>query len=91
MIRKVGLSFVVRETAKRMNCSQRDALEMLQHFSDIVAEQVACGQSVGFKPLGVFAPGIMRKSHRKTIRFRPSTTLRRKMVDIRTGGDASAC
>lgn len=75
---RLNTKTVVREVAARMGCYKKDAMELLEHFSNVVAETLAAGGAVDFRPLGIF-----RLSKRGGVKFRPAAKLARKVKEAR--------
>lgn len=90
---------VVKEVSRRMQCYQRDAKELLEHFTTLVAEEAARGRKVRFSPLGTFFIRQSRRprrdgTRRLLLKFKPSRGLLRKLEEARGreggGGDGAA-
>lgn len=77
-MQRLNTKSVVKAVAERMGCYKKDAFELLGHFSDVVAETLAQGGAVDFRPLGVFKLG--RKGG---IKFKPATKLARRVKEAR--------
>lgn len=81
---KVTTPELVKEVAARMGCYRKDARELLDHFSSVVAEQVAIGRKVQYASLGIFYPAVTRRGRgagkRRKIKFRPARELVEKMA-----------
>ncbi|AEF95036.1 histone family protein DNA-binding protein [Desulfotomaculum nigrificans CO-1-SRB] len=54
MVKKINTPQVIAEVAERMGCYKKDTRELLEHFAAVIAEHVAKGERVSFKPLGIF-------------------------------------
>ena len=87
---KIGTKEMVQEISKRMGCYHKDVREVLDHFTNIMVENVCEGRKVQFIPLGVFSPAKIR--HRNAgnvagnvnevkIKFKQSTIVTRKLVN----------
>lgn len=75
---RLNTKLVIREVASRMGCYKKDAMELLTHFSNIIAETLAQGGAVDFRPLGVF-----RLGKRGAIKFKPAVKIIRRVKEAR--------
>lgn len=75
---RLNTKAVVKEVSQRMGCYKKDAAELLTHFCDVVAETLAQGGAIDFRPLGVF-----RLGRKGGIRFRPASKLARRVKEVR--------
>ncbi|KUK32061.1 MAG: Histone family protein DNA-binding protein [Thermoanaerobacterales bacterium 50_218] len=78
---------VVKKVAERMSCYQKDAKELLEHFTDLIAEEVSQGRQVRFAPLGTFYARPAKKprrdgTRRLLLRFKPSKAVLRKLEEV---------
>ncbi|HAP93148.1 MAG TPA: hypothetical protein DCM26_00805 [Desulfotomaculum sp.] len=71
---KVTTPALVKEVAARMGCYKKDAREVLEHFADVVGENVRAGKSAQFTGLGVLYPVISKRGV-KVVKFRAATSL----------------
>ncbi|MEM3486086.1 MAG: hypothetical protein QXI12_10750 [Candidatus Methanomethyliaceae archaeon] len=76
---KLGTQYVIKETARRMDCSYADARELLGHFSSVILENVAQGRSVGYSPLGVFYRSARESVRGPALKLRCSRPARRML------------
>lgn len=81
MPRTVNTPEIVKEVAKRMGCYQKDASELLDHFVEVVAENVQAGRKVHYRSFGTFylrpAKCNSKRFRRAGVKFRPA----KKMVE----------
>lgn len=80
---KINSPQVIAEVAKRMGCYKKDAAELLQHFVDVIIENVCAGKTVGYKDLGIFYPYLsVRRGRQDQIRlkFRPAKKVKKKIA-----------
>lgn len=75
---RLNTKAVIRLVSERMGCYKKDAAELLEHFSNIVAETLAQGGTVDFRPLGVFKIG--RKG---VVKFKPAAKIIRRVKEAR--------
>jgi len=84
---KIGTKEMVQEISKRMGCYHKDVREVLEHFTNIMVENVCEGRKVQFIPLGVFSPKEIRHRHDRNnvndvkIKFKQSTIVTRKLMN----------
>ncbi|MCL6560670.1 MAG: HU family DNA-binding protein, partial [Firmicutes bacterium] len=55
---KIATRQVIKEVAERMGCYRTDAREVLDHFADVIRENVSAGRKVQYAGLGVLLIGI---------------------------------
>lgn len=65
-----------------MGCYKKDARELLDHFTDVVSENVGAGRKVQYASLGIFYPTMHGRSavKRLKIRFRPARELSERVA-----------
>lgn len=85
---RVSTREVVRGVARRMDCYQKDAKELLEHFASLVVEEVARGRKVRFAPLGTFYTRPARRPRHNGTRslileFKPSRAVLKKILEIK--------
>jgi DNA-binding protein HU-beta len=80
---KVTTPWLVAEVARRMGCYKKDARELLQHFADVIEENVQAGRKVQFTGLGVFYPAVSERGpgagKNVRVKFRPAKSLIEKV------------
>jgi DNA-binding protein HU-beta len=92
---KIGTKEMVQEISKRMGCYHKDVREVLEHFTNIMVENVCEGRKVQFIPLGVFSPKEIRHRDKNNvndikdikIKFKQSLTITRKLANGSTGAE----
>ncbi|HAG08375.1 MAG TPA: hypothetical protein DCK87_02230 [Desulfotomaculum sp.] len=73
--KRIGTKEIIREISHRMGCRGKDVRELMDHFVDIIVENVTNGKKVQFTHLGVFS----LRANKIRIRFRQSSTITRKI------------
>jgi len=94
-IEKIGTKEMVQEISQRMGCYHRDVREVLDHFTNIMVENLKEGRKVQFMPLGVFSPKEIRHRDKNNvndikdikIKFKQSLTITRKLANGSTGAE----
>lgn len=84
---KVKTKEVVARVSERMMCYRKDARELLDHFADLVVQELAAGRSVYYKPLGTFHV-VAGRSGKRRVRFFPARRLRLILAG-KGGGEAA--
>lgn len=82
-MRKVNTPDVIKEVSSRMGCYKKDCAELLEHFADIIVENVQAGRAVSHKDIGMFYPFISARCQLK-IKFRPA-----KKVALKVAGNSN--
>ena len=76
--KRIGTKEIIREISNRMGCCSKDVRELMDHFTDILVENITSNRKVQFTHLGVFSPP---RPKCKRIRFRQSSTIARKLAN----------
>jgi nucleoid DNA-binding protein len=84
---KVKTKEVVARVSERMSCYKKDCRELLDHFADLVVEELAAGRAVYFKPLGTFHV-VPSRGGKRRVRFFPARRLRLILAG-KGGGEAA--
>ncbi|OPX92596.1 MAG: Bacterial DNA-binding protein [Pelotomaculum sp. PtaB.Bin104] len=78
---KINSPEVIAEISQRMGAYKRDVRELLEIFSNIIAENVVAGNSVSFVSLGIFYPYVSQTTGKVRLKFRPSKRILAKVAD----------
>ena len=82
---KINSPEVIAEISRRMGAYKKDVRELLEIFSNIVAENVAAGKPVSFISLGVFYPYMSQATGKVRLKFRPSKRISAKVASGEPG------
>ncbi|MGB9887619.1 MAG: HU family DNA-binding protein [Moorellales bacterium] len=75
---KSGTQKIIDEVSRRMGCFKKDAVELLNHFTDVVAGLLAEEGRVEFRPLGVW-----RINKSGAVRHKPGKRFTARVQELR--------
>ncbi|MCL6557785.1 MAG: HU family DNA-binding protein [Firmicutes bacterium] len=80
---KINTPDIIDEVSRRMGCTKKDCKELLEHFVDVITENLRAGLKVNYCHLGIFylcsKNSSARRIFKATVKFRPSKKLIKKI------------